>query len=174
MAYNQYNVRSVAGMTYKELTKKTRQYRSAARSRMEKLEKFDPGNELVRKYKSLMNIDLRGGRAAKEKALIYASRYLNLPTGSVTGEKRFRTKMSRSLAEGSEGELKIPPRDLRKFGQFMEAARALGLDEIFGSDNIAEAAKSSKYDIERSDYFKEAKEKQYEKFMAAYESWKNA
>lgn len=174
MAYTKYDVRNVSELSYKALTQKTKQYRQAAYARMKKLEAYDPGNAMVAKYRQLLNIDLRGGRAAKQKALIYASRYLNTQTGSKSGEQAYRRKMARSLNIGSEGQIRIPSKDLRKFGEFMEAARALGLDEMFGSDNIAEMAKKSKYDIERSEAFKTAKEQKYEELMAAYKTWKKA
>lgn len=174
MAYNKYNIRDVSKMTYKELTKLARPLRTAARERMTRLQKFDPQNELVAKYKQLLAIDLRGGRAAKEQAIIYASRYLNTSRGSVAGEKSYRRKMRQSLLNaGKHPPIDIPTKDIRKFGQFMEAARAIGLDELFGSDDIAEQARNSKYDIENSTAFKNALEKDYEKYMAAYQAWKD-
>lgn len=172
MAYKKYNVRNVAELSYKALTQKTRQYLTATKKRIASLQKFDPENALAAKYKSLLDIDLRGGRAAKEKALIFASRYLNTKTGTVTGEKKYRAAMVKALREGSGGDLNIRPRDLKKFGDFMEAARALGLDELYGSDNIAETAKKSRFDIERSEFFDKAKAAGVTEFLDAYERWK--
>ena len=174
MAYNKYNIRDVSKMTYKELTKLARPLRTAARERLARLQKFDPESELAAKYKQLLAIDLRGGRAAKEQAIIYASRYLNLRRSSVAGEKSYRRKMRQSLLNADRHPpIDIPTRDIRKFGQFMEAARAIGLDELYGSDDVALQARNSGYDIEKSKAFNDALDQDYKKYMAAYQAWKD-
>lgn len=138
---NLYTPIGATELTDKELRKEYSRLRSIARKRLERFEGTEWTTSQIYRYnkegfKPLKDIDTSRNNRELRHALSDVARFVTAERGSVSGLERERRKAVKTLQE--RGYTFITKKNFRKFGEFMEYARASSLGRLYDSKRIAD------------------------------------
>lgn len=133
-----YNPSALRQRDEKELRKEYSRLRSIARKRLERIEGTEwETSETYRKNKGkYIPVKEIASKGELIRRLNAAARFVSAEAGSLSGLERIRDRSIATLH--SHGYTFIGKKDFRAFGEFMEFARSIASDKMYGSARLVE------------------------------------